>query len=442
MSSLESGSAFDETSERGEQRRASRPSAPRRWTPPATVHRAGVIALGLLAASAVVAACASADETLGTVPTDDAGGGGDGAPDAIESDAADAGSDSTIAAKDACSSAGWCATDVDPKLSFDDLWPLPGGAAVAVASRDGRSAVLLYERSKWNVIHEVPFVLTSIWADTANIWIAGADPGYVAHGRLQSNNGINPEYTWTAHPLPVQTPVAVVRGTEEQEVYALADTRVWRLPEDGGGWEVDYGGDAPASETTFSSLSGTSKGDLWLTGVRGIFPPCAVVAHKTGGAWVTVIDGTVVDPWAWPPACEAPEGAVPWVAYPEIATSTAPNELVTFAEGVDGYYIVARMRHLADGGLDIAHHNIPTQPQIPLRDRRAIWGASADDLYMAGYSKVNRGRNLWADGGGWEISTVSFEGLPLSKQFHVVRGTRSDDVWVAGESYVFHKTID
>ncbi len=441
MSSLESGSAF-EPSGRGKQGGSSLPSVPRRWTPPTRVHRAGLIALGLLAASAVVAACAGSDETLGTIPADDGGGdGGDGAaPDVIDSDAADAGGDSTIA-KDACSSAGWCATDVDPKLSFDDLWPLPGGAAVAVASRDGRSAVLLYERSSWHVIHEVPFVLTSVWADTADIWIAGADPGYVAHGRRQGNNGIDPEWNWTAHPLPVQTPVAVVRGTGEHEVYALADTRVWRLAEDGGGWAVDYGGDAPAPDMTFSSLSGTSKDDLWLTGHRGIFPPCAVVAHKTGGAWVTVIDGTA-DPWGpWPPVCEPPEGAVSLVAYPNIATATAPNELVTFAEGIDGY-IVARMRHLPDGGLDIAQHDMPFDPQIPIRDRRSIWGASADDLYLAGFSKVRRGRNLWADGGGWEISTVAFEGLPLSTQFHVVRGTRSDDVWLAGESYVFHKTID
>ena len=272
MSSLKSGSVF-EPSDRGKRGRPTLSSPQRRWTPPTTVRRAGLVALGLLAASAVVAACADSDETLGTIPGDDAGGGDGAAPDVIETDAADAGSDADAVLRDACSSAGWCATDVDPKLSFDDLWPLPGGAAVAVASRDGRSAVLLYERAKWNVIHEVPFVLTSVWADTANIWIAGADPGYVAHGRLQGNNGINPEYSWTAHPLPVQTPVATVRGTAEHEVYALADTRVWRLAEDGGGWEVDYGGDAPAADTTFFSLSGTSKDDLWLTGARGVFPP-------------------------------------------------------------------------------------------------------------------------------------------------------------------------
>jgi hypothetical protein len=438
MSSRESGSTF-EPSDREERGGSSHSSVPRRWTPPTTVHRAGLIALGLLAASAVVAACAGSDEGL-QVPSDDAGGADGGAGPDVESDASDAGSDTDALLRDACSSAGWCATDVDSKLSFDDLWPLPGGAAVAVASRDGRSAVLLYERSSWHVIHEVPFVLTSVWADTADVWIAGADPGYVAHGHRQGNNGIDPEWNWTAHPIPVQTPVAVVRGTGEHEVYALADTRVWRLAEDGGGWAVDYGGDAPAPDTTFSSLSGTSKDDLWLTGNRGIFPPCAVVAHKTGGTWVTVIDGTA-DPFGpWPPVCEPPEGAVPLVAYPNIATVTAPNELVTFAEGIDGY-IVARMRHLPDGGLEIAQHNIPTQPQIPIRDRRSIWGASADDLYLAGFSKVSRGRNLWGDG-GWEISTVSYEGLPLATQFNVVRGTRSDDVWLAGESYVFHKTID
>ena len=439
MSSLESGSGF-EPSDRGKRGRRTLSSPRRRWTPPTTVHRAGLIALGLLAASAAIAACAGSDEGP-AVPSDDAGGTDAGAAPDVESDASDAGSDADALLRDACSSAGWCATDADPKLSFDDLWPLPGGAAVAVASSDGRSAVLLYERSSWHVIHEVPFVLTSVWADTADVWIAGADPGYVAHGHRQGNNGIDPEWNWTAHPIPVQTPVAVVRGTGENEIYALADTRVWRLTEDGGGWAVDYGGDAPAPDTTFSSLSGTSKDDLWLTGNRGIFPPCAVVAHKTGGAWVTVIDGTA-DPFGpWPPVCEPPEGAVPLVAYPNIAAATAPNELVTFAEGIDGY-IVARMRQLPDGGLEIARHDMPFDPQIPVRDRRSIWGASADDLYLAGFSKVSRGRNLWADGGGWEISTVSFEGLPLATQFHVVRGTRSDDVWVAGESYVFHKTID
>ena len=125
MSSLESGSAF-EPSDRGKQGGSSLSSVQRRWTPPTTIHRAGLIALGLLAASAVVAACAGSDETLGTIPADDGGGGDGAAPDVIDSDAADAGGDSTIAAKDACSSAGWCATDVDPKLSFDDLWPLPG----------------------------------------------------------------------------------------------------------------------------------------------------------------------------------------------------------------------------------------------------------------------------------------------------------------------------
>ncbi|MDF2695577.1 MAG: hypothetical protein K0S65_3960, partial [Labilithrix sp.] len=114
-------------------------------------------------ASTVGAACADSDSP-GLEPVDDGGRPDAPRPDASSDGAVDADADARApGAVDACSAAGWCATDVDRRLSFDDLWPLEH-SAVAVASRAGRSAVLLYEDSSWKVIHEVPFLLASVWA--------------------------------------------------------------------------------------------------------------------------------------------------------------------------------------------------------------------------------------------------------------------------------------
>lgn len=396
-------------------------------------HRAGLLIAGLLGTSAVVAACAGSDVDPPELSPEDAGGDR-AAPDVIEGGATDAGSDTNAPLGDACSSAGWCSIDVDRNLSFDDLWPLEGGSAVAIASRDGRSAVLVYEQSSWQVIHQVPFVLTSVWADSANVWVSGGEAGYVAHGHRDGA-----DWKWSVRPISVQTPVTVIRKVGEHDLYALADARVWRSVDDGSNWAVDFGGDVPADETTLASLTATSTDDVWVTGARGIFPSCALVAHKSGGAWVTVVEGTPDPEQFWPPVCLGVGSAVPLTGPAGIAAATASNELVTFVEGNPDYF-VARIRHLSDGGVDVATSNTSLELSHP-RSRRSLWGASADDLYIAGFSAVRRGRNLWADGGSWEVSTVAREGFALVKSFNVVRGTRSDDVWLAGESYVFHKTV-
>ena len=400
-----------------------------------SLHRAGLIVLGLLGTSTVVAACAGSDEEP-MIPSDDAGGGGgDGAaPDVVEGDVSDAGSDTNAPSQDACTSAGWCSLGVDPQLSFLDLWPLEGGSAIAIAARNGRSAVMEYEGSAWQIIHEVPFVLGSLWATKTDVWVAGGEPGYVAHGHREGT-----VWKWSVRSIPVQAPVSTVWGTGEQELYALADARVWRLADDDADWAVDFGGEVAGVDTTVTALTGTGKDDVWVTGARGAFPACGFVAHKRGGSWVTLIEGDPDPTFPWPPAC-LPVGSAITVHGPAtIAGATAPNELVTIIEELD-YNVVARIRHAADGGVDMATSNLPAETSFP-RDRRSIWGTSADDLYLAGFSKVRRGKGLWADGGSWEISTVALEGIPLVKLFHVVRGTRADDVWLAGESYVFRKTI-
>lgn len=403
-----------------------------------SVHRAGLIALGFLATSAVVAACAGSDEA-GTdlSPTDDAGGVDRGAPD-VEGDASDAGPDANAPPRDACSSAGWCSIDVDPQLTFVDLWPLEGGSAVAISTRDGRSAVVVYEQSSWKVIYEVPFALGTIWATQTDVWVAGGEAGYVAHGRRGSANGA---WTWTARSIDVPTAVSVVWGTGGHEVYAIADTRVWRLAgdgADGGDWAVDFGGDAPEADTKLVALTGTGGDDVWVTGARGTFPACGFVAHKTAGAWEMVIEGTPDPDSFWPPLCLPVGSAVPVNGPATIAAATAPGELVTIVEAFETY-IAARVRHGSDGAIDVATSDLSPQLSHP-RQRRSIWGASADDVYVAGFSAVRRGKDLWADGGAWSVSTVAIDGIALVKPFHVVRGTRSDDVWLAGESYVFHKT--
>ncbi|AKV00246.1 hypothetical protein AKJ09_06909 [Labilithrix luteola] len=311
---------------------------------------------------------------------------------------------------------------------------------MAVASRNGRSSVVIYEQGAWKVIHEVPFILTSVWASKTDVWVSGGEAGYVAHGRREGT-----DWKWTVRPIAVTTPVSVVRGIGEHEIYALADARVWHLEGAGDDWTIDFGGDVPADEAKFVSLVGTSPDDIWVTGVRGSYPPCGVVAHKSAGVWQTVIEGTPDEPSDFGlPSCVAVGSAVPMTATVGVATATAPRELVAITEGFFANS-VARIRLQADGGVDIASSPFSYAMWVD-KERRSIWGTSSDDLYLAGFSKVNRGHDIFADTSGdagvWQISTVAFTGIALMKPFHVVRGTRSDNVWLAGESYVFHKTTN
>lgn len=404
-----------------------------------SLHRVGWLAASLLGASGIVAACAGNEDDAPQVATEDAGtdeGGTIDLVDAADGAVTDAGIEADAPATDACSSAGWCSLEVDPRLSFDDLWPLEGGTVFAITSRDGRSSVVVREQATWTTIHDVPFVLTSVWASATDVWIAGGRPGFVAHGHRSAD-----AWTWTDRSIAVQAPVTALWSTGRGEIYALADTRLWRRAgaDDAGTWTVEVGGDEPAPETSLTAVTGTSDDDVWLTGSRGYFPECGFVMHKSGGVWETVVEGTPDPAQPWPPACVS-LGTLPSLNGPAaIATATASRELVTFVDGFTNP-LVARIRHRADGTVDVAVSDAPVELGSPAQ-RRSIWGASADDLYLAGFSAVRRGRNLWADGGSWNISTVAFEGIALVKPFKVVRGTQQNDVWLAGESYVFHKTV-
>ncbi|MDF2695467.1 MAG: hypothetical protein K0S65_3850, partial [Labilithrix sp.] len=321
-------------------------------------------------------------------------------------------------------------------LSFDDLWPLEH-SAVAVASRAGRSSVLLYEDSSWKVIHEVPFLLASVWASAEGVWVSG-DDGYVAHGHREGNG-----WAWNVHPLAVSKRVSVIWGAAPHDVYALADARVWRLVlgADAGvpdaGWRVDYGGiSAPDPEVTLTGLVGRSEDDIWVTGARESFTTCGLVLHKTRNGWESVVEATPVlppEPFD-PPTCEASGNAIAFGGAFGKGTATATGELVAITKvGFTAPASFARLRHAPNGGAELTLAPRST-------DVTSLWGVSADDLYASSFSVVERGRDVWADGGGWHVSTVAFEGIALVKPFHVVRGTRSDNVWLAGESYVFHKT--
>lgn len=408
-------------------------------TRPRRLRSASLGALSLAFAAAVAAACADAESPAEPVLDD---GGPDASPDTAPPDAAsDAADDADGDARapnvaDACSAAGWCATDLDPDVTVDDLWPLEG-SAVAVASRGGRSSVLRYAGSSWTVIHQVPFLLVSIWASANDVWVSGQE-GNVKHGHRGADG-----WTWTDHPLAVPGVVSTVWGTGAHDVYALADGRVWRLPlgpdgapPAGSGWLVDYGSaSGPDPDVTLVSLTGRTHDDLWVTGSRGSFPLCGLVLHKTGGAWVSVVDGTPTLPATpfEPPTCETSDAVVLMSAFGK-GTAIAEGELVALTEaGFTEAASFARVRHRQDGGAELA-----LAPRTA--DVKSLWGVSADDLYAASFSVVERGQDIWTDAGAWQISTVAFEGIAIAKPFYVVRGTRSDNLWLAGESHAFHKS--
>ena len=188
-----------------------------------SLHRAGLFAAGFLVTSAAVAACAGWPVTPLAAPDD--AGADQAAPNVPEGGASDAGAevDASVFAGDACSSAGWCSVDIPSQVTFVDLWPLEGGSAVAISSREGRSSVVIYEDATWKVIHDEPFVLTSVWASPTEIWAAGGEPGHVTHGRRDGSG-----WRWTVHSIPAPAPVTVVwksGAADSDDVYALADAR-------------------------------------------------------------------------------------------------------------------------------------------------------------------------------------------------------------------------
>ena len=204
-----------------------------------------------------------------------------------------------------------------------------------------------------------------------------------------------------------------------------------RRPSDAAAWSVDYGAaSAPEPEVTLSALVGRSENDIWVTGQRGSSPSCGLVAHKTAEGWDTVIDEAPMDF----SSCVSSGGGAVLGGPVGKGASTADGELVALVDpGIGVPLSFIRIRHVP--GEDVALDLAPRTVSLT-----SLWGTTSDDLYATRFSLVERGSDIWTDGGAWGVSTVAYEGIPITKPLHVVRGTRSDNVWVAGESYVFHKT--
>lgn len=441
-----------------------------------SLFRIGFASTSVLALLAIAACAASGNEDTTTPPSsDDAGNtvldsdGGDGAP-------RDGGSyDGALpdVVIEQCSEAGWCETPLpSPGTSFSDLWPVAGHAfAIATVGPTASAAVfkiLEWDESagKWSYIDDNSQSVIpngTPW----NIWAANKDDVYftVVEGAASSTPGAHlyhgtrnatptPGWTWNhiKFDCPANGDPPIVGGAGPDDVYLSACQTIYRRQPgsdaDAGtsAWVPEWTNDAPDDPVTMFGIAATGPDDVWFVGGRNYWyfgGGCATILRKTAAGLGTVADGT----GTFFDCIEKP--GIP-VVKGAFATDLGLASFVVPAKGqlIGVQYTLftpdekplVRLDVADDGSIAVSTAAAP--PDVRLG---AVWGSSADELFvlgtrLGGVTQILRGENLWGESGTFASSTLVRNGVPNLSQLYGLRGTSTSNLWAVGNDNAYHKS--
>ena len=430
----------------------------------------GILLTGALAAFGAVNACANANEDAQPVEQDGARDLTDAASDA--SDASDG--DAAVVeppARETCSSAGWCLTDLpDEDLTLIDIWPLEGRAfAVAVSASLGAKVLEWVEADQhWSYIdddtqNEDGFgrYVGRIWAPNGNEVYYTVEPGYVYHG---TRDGMAWEWTRTLLVPTIVSPSGQdysapslnaphtaplgVWGTATGDVYAWrANTIYRRVSGDGGApsWVVDYSEGTASQRTAIYSAAASSTGEVWFGGGSSGTALCPLLLRKGADGYQTVFRSVFPKISLGRVGC-GPEGGVAALAREVMPTGGTVNTgvLIDLGVGSDGV-VTALWREStvvrvapSGGGYDYKATGPITRAGTQY-EATSIWLQGSDTWFSA--SGLVRKGTVAGGVAEFDVSSIAMNGVPHTKPLYRIRGTGPSNLWAVGARYAFHKTM-
>ncbi|MBN9162365.1 MAG: hypothetical protein BGO98_34350 [Myxococcales bacterium 68-20] len=438
------------------------------------VFRIAGVSISMAAAVACVAS-GNDDETSAaprdvpeggtTVPTEDGGEAREAGPDggAI----LDAGPDGAGSAT--CSPDGWCLTELptySDELELNDVWPLAGSAFAIAGTQLGSVRFLEWSdaSNRWSAIdddtlHYVDAVAGSVWAPNADevyfTTSSWSSPGGLVH---YGKRPIPPATDWSWKRFSFEcnaTETPRVWGTSKSDVFVMSCAKIHRLAgdaDDAGAspWIEAYVDDDAVYPVTFHGATGTSRDDAWFVGTRaGGFRGgrCAVVVRKTAAGYEPVVDGNPSRGCGQKAGSEAiPIAGAFGRATGDAIHAPAKDRFIGVSFGTVPNNDVVRIAPNGAGGYAVDVTSPSPELSVALR---SVWGASEDDLWFvvapptsttdSFNASIVRGTNIWADGGGFQYSTLALNGLPNSKALQRIRGTSNTNLWAVGANSAFYK---
>lgn len=419
---------------------------------------------------AIPAACASSEEQPPPAVAPEP------APTTPDADTVD--SATPPAAPDAsppnCSNAGWCITAFpDADLVFRDIWPHEDRAFAIVESRSEGVRVLewLPSSDAWRYIDDKtqnePGVGTfagRIYAPNANELYFTVGPSYVYYGKRPT---VEASWSWSRHALPDHValhPTSHVHGNPfyavagenrvtlgvwgsgAEDVYAYYSNAIFKRDASDGTWSTVYIAEdleGPQEHIFFTAVAGTGPSDLWFVGARDrTFAHCPLAVRKSNRGWERFGDGIVpnnpfVGCRSRPGSLLIGDSAGGWLTDIHRASAT---EYVALHDAVlrGGFKHGELVRIHADGDAYSFEASI-----VPMRTAKegsanvtkSMWRWENENWFTS-WGVILRG----ADGGDYNVSSISRDGAPVDVPLFRIRGTSKQNIWAIGARHAYHKT--
>ncbi len=328
---------------------------------------------------------------------------------------------------------------------------------------------------------------TGIWGSADNdLWIVAADVAAPGVGQPIHFDGTKWETPSWTNPDGANPGVAAIWGSGPNDVFALGGGGIVHF--DGATWK-------PQGSTllgAWSAVSGTGPDNVWAVGAVLDLPPTGTISHYDGNTWSQVSAPAVPDITVNISSVEVFTGV--WAAGPRDAWAIGVGGIVLRWNGavwssqsivIDGAPVTsdlhgvwgssARDVWVVGAEQTILHFdgNVWSRPVLDVAvagEPRAVSGGGPNDVWIAGDS----GLLIHWDGATWSVApTNTLQGLhaiwksprggvwavgdaatavhgrgdvwaatapsPLAGlQLTAIRGSRQNDIWVAGPGTVRH----
>ena len=268
--------------------------------------------------------------------------------------------------------AAWSSTPWVHFAGVDAMW---GSAANDIYAIGSHIPVMHHDGASWSFLDHIAGFTADVWGTGPDdVWVVGEGQhnGYAAHYDGAS---------WASTTIP-GLPLTTVWGSETGDVWAAGRTAAGLLEvrrRDGADWSFAF-----AADTLPAVAAWGTGGDHWAVG--------------DGGTLVRVQDG----------------------AFSAVSKNVAPVYSIAGISGVADDLWVVGYEYSAhwDGS---AWTQVPT-PAAPDRKLMGVWWSSPQETFAVD----NDGAVLRWDGASWSIETT------VADDARAIWGRSADDVWVAG----------
>ncbi|WP_146645043.1 hypothetical protein [Labilithrix luteola] len=385
--------------------------------------------LAVLASAAVVAACASNEDTSSDTTTDasivpDASSTGEDAADAMADASCDAATENCVTEMAPCESVAWCMVSANVSV-FDVLASVWGSAPNDVWAVGSGGTILHWDGTTWTRTPSgVKNTFFRVWGSGPNDVWAVSSTDVILHGTGFQNG--------TASWKPAIPAVSTAAPALVQAMWGSSSTdlrlggKAFDLLVEGEGPrksnqflsnEGVLGGPWKALAGTFdvTSIWGSSADDVWMTGdnSKTVQYQRGLIMHGTPAA----TDAGGEDRLAWTPVESQTD-----VVLEGIWGSSSSDVWAVGALGTIRHYLAGNSRFQ-----EVASNT--------RQDLHGVWASGPNDVWAVG----DEGTILHWNGQSFEMSSAQFQ-IGRKPTLRGVWGSGPNDVWIVGDGIALHYT--